>query len=133
MHQLLIHFCALLEHNSIIVALSDSVVFYELLELLHFTGFFLLVGTIAILDLRAMGVASRKQGLAALAKQLFPWMWLGLLLTLASGFLMFPRDGVEWRPYPSVPSSWLSFRWCCGLARSLQQSKCRLSPVWDNL
>ena len=95
MHQLLIHFCALLEHNSIIVALSDSVVFYELLELLHFTGFFLLVGTIAILDLRAMGVASRKQGLAALAEQLFPWMWLGLLLAFASGFLMFAGDATD--------------------------------------
>jgi hypothetical protein len=95
MHQVLLRICALLEHNSIIVALDDSVVFYELMELFHFTGFFLLVGSIAILDLRTMGVASRKQGLADLAKQLFPWIWLGLLLAFASGFFMFAGDATD--------------------------------------
>jgi len=95
MLQVLLHFCALLQHNSIIVALADSVVFYEVLEILHFTGFFLLIGIIAILDLRVMGFASGSQGLADLAKQLFPWMWVGLFLAFASGFLMFAGDATD--------------------------------------
>lgn len=90
-----LHFCTWLQHNSIILALDNSVVLYALLAILHYTGFFLLVGTIAIVDLRIIGVAGRGQDVTSLGKQLFPWMWTGLIFAFISGFLMFAGDATD--------------------------------------
>jgi hypothetical protein len=92
---MLLHFCAWLQQNSVIIALDNSVVLSALLEILHYTGFFLLVGTIAIVDLRLIGVAGRGQDVTALGKQMFPWMWTGLIFAFVSGFLMFAGDATD--------------------------------------
>jgi uncharacterized membrane protein len=90
-----LHFCAWLQQNSIILALDNSVWFSALLEICHYTGFFLLVGTIAIVDLRIMGVAAKRQEVTALGEQMFPLMWTGLIFSFASGFLMFAGDATD--------------------------------------
>ena len=50
---------------------------------------FLLVGAIATLDLRVLGIAGRRETIGQLAKQLLPLMWTGLALVALSGFVMF--------------------------------------------
>ena len=59
------------------------------LEVVHYFSFFLVVGAIAIVDLRIMGVAGRKQSATRLAEQAFPCIWTGLCFTVLSGFVMF--------------------------------------------
>ena len=70
-----LHFCAWLQQNSFVLWVDNSVVLSALLEICHYTGFFLLVGTIAIVDLRIIGVAAERQDVSALGKQMFPLMW----------------------------------------------------------
>ena len=88
-------FCEWLEKNPWIVAIDSSVVVSLILEILHYSGFFLLVGATAIVDLRVMGLAARYRTPTEVARQLFPWMWTGLSMAVFSGFFMFAGDAVD--------------------------------------
>ena len=88
-------FCKWLEHNSFILWVDSNVVLSLVLEIIHYSGFFLLVGTTAIVDLRVMGLAGRKEQPAALSEQLVPWMWTGFCMAVFSGFFMFAADAVD--------------------------------------
>jgi hypothetical protein len=92
---MLLHLGEWLEHNSWIVAINSSVVLSAILEVAHYAGFFLLVGSIAIVDLRVLGVAARRQTATSVAEELFPWMWTGVASAFLSGFLMFAGDATD--------------------------------------
>lgn len=91
----MLHFCQWLEENSFTLWLESNVVFSVVLELIHYAGFFLVVGTTAIVDLRVLELAGRKEPAADLAEELLPWMWAGFGMALVSGFLMFAADAVD--------------------------------------
>ena len=91
----MLQFCHWLERNSFILWLDSNVVLSLVLEILHYSGFFLLVGTTAIVDLRVMGLAGRKELPSGLAEQLRPWMWTGFCMALFSGFFMFAADAAD--------------------------------------
>jgi uncharacterized membrane protein len=86
------HFCRWLEHTSFIVWVSNSVMVSTIVELTHYFSFFLLVGSIALVDLRVLGLAARQRNATEFASQLFPWMWAGLVLNFVSGFFLFAGD-----------------------------------------
>ena len=65
---------------------------FPVVESLHFIGFALLIGTIAIVDLRLLGGGMRRQTAAQLATGLAPWTWAGLILMLTTGPAMFSAD-----------------------------------------
>jgi hypothetical protein len=65
---------------------------FPLLECIHIAGFALSIGTIALVDLRMLGLAMRSQPSAALAKTLAPWTLVGLAVMLISGPLIFSSD-----------------------------------------
>jgi len=88
----MIRICEWLEQVRWIVALNSSATSAVIVELIHYLSFFLLVGTIVFVDLRILGVAARKQSLTAIAEQLFPLTWLGLLFVTLSGFVLFAGD-----------------------------------------
>lgn len=88
----MLHLFRLLEHNSFIMWVDSNVVLSLVLEIMHYSGFFLLVGTTVIVDLRVMGLAGRKEQPSALAEQLVPWMWTGFCMAVFSGFFMFAAD-----------------------------------------
>lgn len=85
-------FCMWLEHTSFITWISNSVIISTAVELTHYIGMFLLVGSIVIVDLRIIGIAARQRNAAELADELFPVMWAGLALNFLSGFLLFAGD-----------------------------------------
>jgi hypothetical protein len=85
-----------LQHNWLIVAVNSSVVTASTLEIVHYFSFFLLVGSIVIIDLRILGLAGGRVPAARLARQVFPWMWTGLGFAVVSGFLMFGIDATEY-------------------------------------
>ena len=91
----MLHFCEWLEKNPWIVALDSSIVMSLIFEILHYSGFFLLVGTTVVVDLRVMGLAARREPAPQLARQLVPWMWTGLGMTVVSGFFMFAADAPD--------------------------------------
>ena len=71
---------------------------YASVSVIHYLTMFWFIGSMAVVDLRVMGIAARKRNLAELADQLFPWAWTGLVLAIISGFLMFATDAGDWAP-----------------------------------
>lgn len=91
----MLHFCEWLEKNPWIMSLDSNVVISLFFEICHYSGFFLLVGTSVVLDLRLMGIAARREPVPQLARQLRPWLWTGLVMVLISGFFMFAGDAPD--------------------------------------
>lgn len=73
---------------------------YASVSVVHYLTMFWFIGSMAVVDLRVMGVAARKRNLSELAEQIFPWAWTGLVLATISGFLMFLTDAGDWAPDP---------------------------------
>ena len=65
---------------------------FPLLECIHIAGFALSIGTIALVDLRMLGLAMRSQPSAVLARTLAPWTMVGIAVMLISGPLIFSSD-----------------------------------------
>lgn len=72
--------------------LNASALIFPALECAHIVGFALLIGSIALVDFRLLGVGLTRQEPAELSKSLFPWTLAGLVLIFFSGPLMFSTD-----------------------------------------
>ena len=97
---MLLRLCERLPHTWWVTAINDSIVASVLVELAHYFGFFLLVGTIVTVNLRVLGWAGKRQDAGELAGQLFPLMWAGLGLSALSGFILFAGDATTFYPNP---------------------------------
>ena len=125
----MLRLCEWLEQVPWIVTITNSAVLISLVWLIHYFGFFLLVGTTAVVDLRVLGAAARNQKLAPLAGLLFPLAWTGLGLVIASGFIMFAGQATTF--YPTAV-----FRIKMGmvlLAIAFGVIVQRKLPVWDRV
>ena len=74
---------------------------FPVVESLHFIGFALSVGTIAIVDLRMLGIAMRRLNAIELDADLRMWTWTGFAVMLTSGPLMFSADAVNYHHNPA--------------------------------
>lgn len=66
----------------------DSLWVYPFFEIVHLMGLALLVGSIAMTDLRLIGL-SRQLPVTLTAKHLLPWTWVGFALIVVSGLSLF--------------------------------------------
>lgn len=85
---------AWLAATPVAAAMRDGVWLYPVVETVHIVGFSLLVGAVAMFDLRVLGCA-RRLSVRLLAAHLLPWAVASLLLIVPAGVAMFasqPRD-----------------------------------------
>ncbi len=75
-------------------AMRASTWLYPSIEILHIIGFTVLVGAVAMFDLRVLGLG-RELPLRALARYLLPWSVGGMLVVLPSGLLLFAAGAPE--------------------------------------
>lgn len=59
------------------------------LESAHVISIALVVGSIAIMDLRLLGVASRSCAVTELSRETLPWTWIAFVLAAITGGLLF--------------------------------------------
>lgn len=64
-------------------------------------GLALSIGTIAIVDLRLLGLGMCRQTASELAADLDRWTWSGLAVMLTTGPLMFSADAVNYHYNPA--------------------------------
>jgi hypothetical protein len=69
-------------------AVRESLWIYPTFEILHLFGIVLLVGGIAMTDLRLVGL-SRRLPVTLTARHLLPWVWVGFALAVISGLSLF--------------------------------------------
>jgi hypothetical protein len=86
---MILQFCQWLENTPWGFAVRDSTWAYPYVQLIHFTGLSLFVGTIILLNLRMLGWIRRDETLAEVYDRLSGLMWVGFCIALLGGFLLF--------------------------------------------
>jgi hypothetical protein len=77
-----------LKDTAVGTAVRESLWIYPTVEILHLFGIVLLVGAIAMTDLRLVGL-SRRLPVNLTAQHLLPWVWVGFVLAALSGLILF--------------------------------------------
>ena len=72
--------------------IRDSLLLFPLLESAHVFCLALVVGTILVVDLRLLGLASKQRPFERVASDTFKWTWGAFALTAATGLLMFTTN-----------------------------------------
>lgn len=80
---------ASLEASPVATGIRNSFYLFPLIESVHVIGLTIVFGTIAIIDLRLLGLASTNRRFSAIAKDIFTWTWLAFAVTATTGLLMF--------------------------------------------
>src|SRR5688572_24472345 len=79
---------AAVERSALATAMRQELWLYPSIEILHIFGFVTLVGSIAMLDLRLLGL-SRGLSVRSLARHLLPWTLGALIVIVPTGLMMF--------------------------------------------
>ena len=75
--------------NPIGDAMNNTEWAFPLAECFHIPAFALSIGTIALVDLRLLGVALRRESTAKLLRDTEPWTLVGLVIVIFSGAILF--------------------------------------------
>src|SRR5436190_18965697 len=78
-----------LEGTALAVRLRESALLFPLLESTHVIGLALVLGTVVILDLRLLGLASTERPFRRMAADVLKWTWGAFCVTAVTGALMF--------------------------------------------
>ena len=74
---------------------------FPLIECVHVLAITFVVGTVVMVDLRLLGVASRGRAVTRLTKEILPWTWGGFAVALVTGGLMFSSAAVKY--FDNIP------------------------------
>jgi hypothetical protein len=83
-----------LEATALSQAMRGSLWMYPIVEIVHILGFVILVGSVAMFDLRILGM-SKALPVQRLGRHLLRWSLVSLLLIIPAGLMMFsahPQD-----------------------------------------
>jgi hypothetical protein len=81
-----------LEDTGFATGVRNSLYLFPLLEAVHVMALSLVFGTITVVDLRLLGVASRHRPFERLSGELLKWTWAAFALTALTGAMMFTTN-----------------------------------------
>ncbi len=89
-----------LETSGLAMAMRQSDWLYPIVEIVHILGLVLLVGSVAMFDLRLLGI-SPMLPVAGMARHLLRWSIGSLVLVVPSGLMMFAAHATEFVDNPA--------------------------------
>src|SRR5262249_17992099 len=87
-------FCSQIQRYPVVVWFTNSLLVSVVIWLSHYFSLFLTIGSMAVLNLRVLGLTGRNQTMTQIANIYSRWMWTGLALLFVSGILMAAGDSV---------------------------------------
>ena len=82
-------FCFWLQNTAWGTAIRESTLLFPIIETTHVLGLSLSVGTIALLDLRLLGLGLRREPVSQVMRQIMPWSLTGFAIMFTTGGLLF--------------------------------------------
>jgi hypothetical protein len=76
--------------------ISGSTWVYPFVQLTHFSGLSLWIGTNLALDFRLLGLGRKRQTAAELSRSLFAWNWAGFAIAVCGGFMLFSASATKY-------------------------------------
>ena len=93
--------CTWLEATPLAVKITESEWLFPTIETVHVLALTIVVGSIAMLDLRLLGVSNRSMGVMQLSEETLPWTWGAFVLAAITGSLMFVSAATKY--YANIP------------------------------
>jgi len=81
-----------LEASALANSIRDSLLWFPLIESVHVIALALVFGTITIVDLRLLGLASTRRPYGRIEHDLIRWTWGGFVVAAITGVLMFTTN-----------------------------------------
>ena len=81
-----------LEDSGVATTIRNSSYWFPSLEAVHVIALSLMLGTLTVVDLRMLGVASKGRSAARVSTEVLKWTWLGFAVVALSGFTMFTTN-----------------------------------------
>ncbi len=81
-------FCRWLASTPVSNTIQDAGWIIPLTQTIHIVCIALLIGSVAMLDLRVFGLAGRSESISLTAKRLLPWIWWPLPVFLLTGLVL---------------------------------------------
>lgn len=78
-----------IEYSSLGTTIAESTWMFPTIETFHVMTLVTVIGTIALVDLRLVGVKGHALRLSQLARDTLPWTWGAFMLAAITGLLMF--------------------------------------------
>lgn len=85
----LIDFCSWLQDRPFSIAIAESAWMFPMIETVHVIGLTLVFGSIAMLDLRLLGLARKNSAVTEVSHDVLALTWCAFVVTAISGVLMF--------------------------------------------
>ena len=82
------------------VSIAEADWLFPILEIAHVFAICLVVGSIAMVDLRLLGVGAIRRRASELIAQMLPWTWSAFAVALISGALMFASKATSYLENP---------------------------------
>jgi len=81
-----------LEDSGLATAIRNSSYWFPSLEAVHVMALSLVLGSITVVDLRMLGIASKSRSAERVSMELLTWTWGGFAVAVLSGFVMFTTN-----------------------------------------
>jgi uncharacterized membrane protein len=81
-----------IENTGIASSIRNSLYLFPMLESIHVIGLAIVFGTIAVIDLRLLGLASTNRPFRVVASDILKWTWIAFTITFLTGGLMFTTN-----------------------------------------
>jgi hypothetical protein len=78
------------------VAIRENDILFPWIECIHVLAIVLVVGTILIVDLRLLGIASRDRPVDVLLREVLPYTWTAFAVAAVSGSLLFSSNATKY-------------------------------------
>ena len=78
-----------LERTAVAQAIAEGDALFPWIEAIHVLAITLVVGSIAIVDLRLIGFASRDHAVTSITKDVLPLTWIAFVIAASTGVLLF--------------------------------------------
>ena len=76
--------------------ISGSIWLFPTIETIHVFALSVVVGSIAIVDLRLLGLAFKDKAVTAVSREYLPWTWGAFGLAVVSGLLLFVSRAADY-------------------------------------
>jgi uncharacterized membrane protein len=84
------------ENTKIATAIREGAVLFPWIECVHVLAITLVIGSIAVVDLRLVGLTSRDRGVAEVTTAVLPITWIAFVCAVITGVLMFSSNAASY-------------------------------------
>jgi hypothetical protein len=90
-----------LEHRPFAIAIAESTWLFPIVETIHVLALTIVVGSVAMMDLRLLGLWGRNRSVSEVIASSLPWAWSAFTVAFIAGSMMFSSKATTY--YLNLP------------------------------